>query len=189
MEIWKDIPEYEGYYQISNLGRVKSLARKRKNNPNAYYETKDIILKPYAKNKRYYGIYLMKNNTKRYFLIHRLVAEIFVPNPSKKVQVNHIDGNKENNCASNLEWVTASENIIHAYKNNLRKAPQPWKNKKGKMCPNSKAIIQYNLENNKIREWDSVMDASRELKINFSNIGAVCRGERNTAGGFKWKYK
>jgi len=105
-EKWKDIEGYEGIYQVSNLGGIKTL--------NPRYKNK-IILKPYGKS--YSNIFLYKNNEKRRrYMVHRLVAKAFIPNPENKPMVNHINGVKADNHVSNLEWVTAKENIAHACK-------------------------------------------------------------------------
>lgn len=103
-EIWKDIKGYEGDYQISNLGRVKSRKEQFGNVP------KEIILKPVLTVWGYTRVGLRKNKKAKNYFIHRLVAEAFVPNPYNKIYVNHIDSNKLNNAATNLEWVTAKEN-------------------------------------------------------------------------------
>lgn len=166
-EIWKDIKGYEGLYQVSNLGKVKSLK-------------KNIILKPYIEKKGYLRIDLNKNGKSKHYLIHRLVAEAFIPNPLNKLQINHIDCNKQNNCINNLEWSTNLENAIHAYNNNLR----PFK-------PLRK-INQYDLDGNFIKTWNSIIEASSQFK-NVSNhpqcnISGVLRGLRKTAFGYIWKY-
>lgn len=111
-EIWKDIPNYEGLYQISDLGRIKSL-----------HWGKEKILKQTirSKNYPYYFIGLLKDKKRKYYAIHRLVAEVFVANPNKYTQVDHIDGNKLNNKANNLEWVTPKENTQRAWKIGLAK--------------------------------------------------------------------
>lgn len=119
MEIWKDIKNYEGYYQISNYGRIRSLDRTITNNEGKTYFKKGIILKqtPHS-NKKYklFQVYLCKNNGKKSFKIHRLVALHFVNNPLNKKVVNHIDNNPLNNHYKNLEWVTIKENVNHALK-------------------------------------------------------------------------
>lgn len=122
MEIWKDVKDFEGLYQISNTGKVRSLKR---NNTNGK------ILKSAFNYKGYEVVYFSKNNKKYVRKIHRLVAESFIPNLNHKEQVNHIDGNKANNNVDNLEWCTCRENIIHAYRNNLfEKQRNSHKNKK-----------------------------------------------------------
>lgn len=108
-EIWKDILNFEGEYQISNLGRVKSLPRFKK-------RKEEKILKISKGKRGYYSIVLWKNQKSKTFTIHRLIACHFIPNPENKREVNHIDANKLNNNLSNLEWVTPKENSIHAIK-------------------------------------------------------------------------
>ena len=127
-EIWKDIDfikGFEGLYQVSNKGRVKSLGR-LVNYPNSKWGTlaggvfrPERILKP--KHKRYVGLTLSNKTTKIYPNVHRLVALAFIPNSLNKPCVNHIDGNGLNNCVENLEWVTWEENTKHAYENGLAK--------------------------------------------------------------------
>ena len=120
IEEWKDIPEYEGIYQVSNIGRIKRLEYKRINNlTNTISIFKEHLLKPRIKNNLYFKVTLCKNNEIKAKYIHRLVAITFLPNPENKPQVNHIDGNKLNNNVDNLEWVTESENMQHAYSHNL----------------------------------------------------------------------
>lgn len=106
-EIWKDIKYYEGLYKVSNKGRIKS-----------FHGRKPKILKPQKDRYGYYGVHLCKDGTSCYYHIHRAVAWAFAPN---RVVVNHIDGNHKNNCADNLEWVTASYNTKHAYEIGLKK--------------------------------------------------------------------
>lgn len=123
-EIWKDIKDYEGLYQVSNLGRVKSLKRLNydiNKKQNVYIE-KEMILKYSLNNKGYKMIKLQKNKQKKTIAIHRLVAQTFIPNPNNFEQVNHIDGNKENNCVSNLEWCNNEYNHQHAIEHNLCKS-------------------------------------------------------------------
>jgi hypothetical protein len=108
MEIWHSIEGYEGVYQISSLGRVKRLISNRC--------LKERILKPNTVRDGYQAVKLCKDSLKKVFVIHRLVARAFIQNPQAKPFINHIDGNTSNNCISNLEWCTQSENIIHSYK-------------------------------------------------------------------------
>lgn len=168
-EVWRDIPEYEGLYQVSNYGNVKSLAR---NNCNVCL--KDRILK-YSKNHQgYKQVALFKKSKQKSFKIHKLVALAFIPNPNNYPCINHIDGNKQNNCVDNLEWCTYSHNNKEAYRLGLNKV--------------SKKVNQYDLDNNFIKQWDSLADVQRELKICAINISRVCRGMLNKTGGFKWRY-
>jgi hypothetical protein len=110
-EEWRDIKGYEGKYQVSNLGNVKSLQYKRLG--------KERILIPYISNRGYYTVALSMNSKKAVRTIHRLVAETFVENIEDLPMVNHIDGNKKNNRADNLEWCTQKHNIRHAWENGL----------------------------------------------------------------------
>ena len=116
-EIWKDVQGYEGQYQVSNLGRVKSLKRKLDNGRSV----NEKILNSSGKKKTQYG-YLMVALAGKTFRVNRLVATAFIPNPDNKPVVNHIDGDKENNRADNLEWATISENMLHAYRCGLKAA-------------------------------------------------------------------
>lgn len=129
-EVWKDVKGYEGLYQVSSLGRVKSV---RRYEYTRWYggELKSI------RQGRYLRTSLCKNGKLKTHNIHRLVAEAFIPNPKNKPEVNHIDGNKENNNVNNLEWVTRKENAIHAY--NMGLLPKiPARNQKGKNNGNYK---------------------------------------------------
>ena len=113
-EIWKDIKEYEGLYQVSNLGRVKSFPR----NGTQVNAIKILTLKLH--HTGYYRVTLSKNNKRIDKLVHRLVAETFIPNPNRKPQVNHKDGDKLNNRVDNLEWNTCLENVQHSIYTGLR---------------------------------------------------------------------
>ena len=164
-EVWKDIDGYEGLYQVSNLGRVKSLKNKK-------------ILK-YSKNyKGYCQINLYKNGKRKKYCIHRLVALGYVNNILNKEQVNHIDGNKENNCVYNLEWVTCSENNKHAYKIGLNKSHTERK------------VNQYDKEGNFIKTWESIRDFLRKnnLSLKSSTISRCCKHKIKSAYGYKWEY-
>ena len=116
-EEWKDIPNYEGLYQISNYGIVKSLSKHKRNNS----ISQEMLLKNHINDSGYCVVELHKNKSRKVFRVHRLVAELFITNEQQKPCVNHIDGNKLNNCVDNLEWVTYKENMIHAVKNGLNK--------------------------------------------------------------------
>ncbi|NJR45964.1 MAG: hypothetical protein HC775_09305 [Hyellaceae cyanobacterium CSU_1_1] len=121
-EVFVDISNYEGYYQVSNYGNVRSLDRVIKEKTGKTQTLKGRILKPRINPGGYYHVGLGKNGTRATFAIHQLVARAFIPNPNNKKTVNHINGNKLSNSVSNLEWSTYSENLEHAYKTGLRRA-------------------------------------------------------------------
>lgn len=189
-EIWKDITGFEGLYQVSNLGRIKSLKRNVKN---AHSERiiKEKILKQ-SEGKKYMHVRLSKNCKTSTKLVHRLVAEAFISNFKKLKEVNHLDANPKNNCIDNLEWCSRYDNMQHAKKLGLIKHNKNekcyWYNKYGKDHTCSKKIIQLNKKNEIIKEWDSLADVKRILNIPQSNICRCCQGKRKTAGGFKWQY-
>lgn len=181
-EVFKDVIGYEGLYQISNYGNVKSLKRY-----NIFYcglrneflkrPVKEKILN-FNKSKRgYLQVCLTKNGKYRTFLVHRLVAKTFLDDYNDKLQVNHKDGNKENNYVGNLEWCTASENVKHAFDTGLKK-------------PNAKKVNQYDMNNNYIKTWDSISLFLKENNMNTKggNISSCCKGKRESAYGYKWKY-
>lgn len=177
-EIWKDIENYEGLYQVSNLGRVKSLPRRGTH-------TKEIhILKSCKNHKGYLQVVLTKKCVSKTKSIHRLVAETFIKNKDNLPQVNHIDGNKLNNCVDNLEWVSNYDNLIHSFKIGLRDNMY----KKGKNHCRSVIVNQYDLKGNFIKQWYCIKDVERQLGFNNKNICACCRGKRPTAYGYVWKY-
>ena len=119
-EIWKPIKNYEKYYLVSNYGRIKALERDKKCNT-GYMKTKERIMKPNCCNTEYERVGLVDDNhIRKYYLIHRLVAEAFIPNENNFTEVNHIDGDKHNNKSENLEWCNRSYNLKHAYENGLR---------------------------------------------------------------------
>jgi hypothetical protein len=113
---WKDINNFDGSYQVNNLGQVKSVSRLR--NGNAIYQLQDTIFKP-SICRGYYEVKLTKNKRKIHKLVHRLVAEAFIPNPDNKPFINHMNGNKTDNRVENLEWCTAQENMNHAINTGL----------------------------------------------------------------------
>lgn len=188
-EVWKDIKGYEGLYQVSDYGRIKSVERTIKvvDNTRHPYVKRVIsrILKPVKDSTGYSVVSLGKHNKKA---IHRLVAEAFIPNPENKPHVNHIDGKKTNNVLTNLEWATVSENAIHSHRVLGHKSFNPILGRFGKENPLSKQIIQ--MKNDKIiSEFYGGAEAARKTKINQSAIYMVCNGQRKSAGGFQWKYK
>ena len=174
-EIWKAIKDYEGKYEVSNLGRVKSLERTSRLNR----KIKERILAP----REHTGGYLRVQLSRKDFYIHRLVAETFIPNPENKPMVNHKDGNKHNNCVDNLELVTHSENEKHAYKNNLI-------DKTKLSISHNKPVLQYKLDGKFIKEYKSIKEANdTNPNIHGTSISKCLKGVYKTAGGYIWKYK
>ena len=183
-ELWKDIPEYEGFYQVSSLGRIKSLERKVWIDNKKCYRTLSEKIKSLQKytpkdgSTSYYKIILCKEGKINTFWVHRLVAQAFIDNPDNLSQVNHIDENGLNNCINNLEWCT------HKYNNQY--------GTKNQRCAEKleKPVDQFDKNGNYIRSFKSLDDAAKFLnKTNSSNICKVCKGERKTAYGYIWKYK
>lgn len=172
-EEFRNIVGYEGLYQVSNLGNIKSLER-TKTNHSKYQLVNGRILKSSINHKGYVYVILYKNNKQKGYLVHRLVAEAFIPNPENKPQVNHIDGNKLNNHVSNLEWVSQQENMQHALSNGLKM---------------TKPIYQYDKEGNLIKIWNSIREIQRTLNIPSSLIIRCCKGERKSSHNYIWKYK
>lgn len=181
-EIWKDIENYEGLYQVSNLGKIKSLEHDRKADKGSYTQ-KSRIMKSFIV-RGYYQVRLYKDRKYKNFSIHRLVAQAFIPNLENKAQVNHINGIKTDNRMENLEWCTQSENMIHAYKTGLQKPILGGKNVL------AKAVAQYDKTGKLIKEYQSTMEAERETGISHSNISSCCsnKGRYKTVGGYVWKY-
>lgn len=161
MEKWNVIKDFTNY-EISDLGQVRNI------------KTKKILSDKKVQNG-YKQVGLCVNGKPVRKSIHRLVAEMFVPNDDKKLTVNHKDGDKLNNKASNLEWMTSQENVNHAFTNNLTKV---------KVCP----IIQFDLDDNEIDRFPSIKTIEEKLGYDRSAIIRVCKGRNKTAYGFKWKY-
>lgn len=186
-EVWKDIKGFENLYQVSNLGRIKSLKRY---NPNPKY-IEERILKTKIKKNGYVEVGLYKKGKKYFKTVHRLVADVFVDNIKNKKEVNHKDGNKQNNNADNLEWVTRSENQKHAFKLGLQKVSEHAIKNCLKHVEKTKVKVkQYDLNNNYIQTFDSIEEANRYLKENYNVCGHVWEcivGKRKKTGGFKWE--
>jgi hypothetical protein len=182
-EIWKPIEGYEGLYEVSNLGRVRSLDQvKTKPHPRntsmtMTYKQKGKILKRKINTSGYLYVDLWKDKRPHTIVVHRLVAMAFIPNPDNLPEVNHIDEDKTNPVVTNLEWVTKSENMRHGTCGQ-RMGRKHWK-----------SVVQMDMDGNVIKVWECAQHAHEELGISHTQIIAVCRGKCGSAGGFKWKYK
>lgn len=177
-EVWKDVPNYEGIYKASNFGRIKMVKRTLTDSLGKKINKKEHILKPRTGN-RYYMIALYKNGKREDLLLHRLIAQTFIPNPENKPFVNHKDENCFNNCSDNLMWCTQKENMN-------------WGTINERMSKNSKSkrkVNQYDMDGNFIKQWDCMTDfyKSKGLKLK-TGIIECCKGRRQSHMGYKWKY-
>ena len=175
-EKWKPIKGYEGIYEISNKGRVKSLHRKVRMSEYSYMVFEEHFLTGKRTKSGYIQVSLSKEGKVRQFLLHRLVAEAFIPNPHNLEAVNHKDENKQNNNADNLEWCTAKHNVNHAT------GPERRAEKR------RKAVFQIADTGETIGTYNSIRQAAHATGVNESHISSCCRGKRRTAGGYMWKY-
>jgi hypothetical protein len=175
MEQWKSILGYESYL-VSSLGEVKRI----------YKNKVEKTLTKINNGHDYMCVCLCKNGIAKRFYVHRIVASAFLDNSEKKDEVNHIDGDRQNNSLLNLEWVTRSENHIHRYKVLKRDATN--KGKFGLLNWNSKKVAMYNLNGDLIKIYPAVMEAARDLKINDSSIRGVIYGKQKTCKGHTFKY-
>jgi hypothetical protein len=177
MENWKAIEGYEGLYEISNYGRVKSLSRPVIDKNGVHVRTTDeIFKKPQVDTRGYYRVQLSKNNKHKTHKVHRLVAQAFIPNPENKRDVNHIDAVKTNNFVDNLGWVTNAENIAHAQENKLSYRLR-------------KPVGQYDLNGNLLKTYESAY-ATRQDGFSERNVSSCCNGYYGckTYKKFIWKY-
>lgn len=183
-EIWKDIKGYEGYYQVSNLGRVKSLARIVYDDKGNKHPTKEKILVGGKSYKGYRYVGLNKDGLYKRKAVHRLVAEHFIPNPENKPCVNHKDEVKTNNCVDNLEWLTHKENANYGTCIERRVKHTDWNTHNDSK---KKKVYQYDKELNLIKTWSSTCECEKE-GFKQGHIASCCRGERKTHKGFIWSY-
>lgn len=174
VEEWRPVKGFEGLYEVSNLGRVRSLDRiiKRRNG-NIVYKGK--ILKQQIKKKKRYGIILTKNYNRRNFMVHRLVAEAFIPNPKHLETINHKDENTFNNNVNNLEWMTQRENIL--YGTRTERAKKKIQKKVEKLTKDFEHVEYY----------DSLTDAAIKNNAHISNISSAIHGRYKSCVGYIWR--
>lgn len=193
-EIWKDIKEYEGLYQVSNLGRIKSLPKYRKAY-NGGYITKERMLNGYPNSTGYLRVFLKKNGREKKFFIHRLVAECFIENKDNKPEVNHIDSDFLNNNVNNLEWVNHQENMQHAWKSGRLNHIVDVGKKYGKRTikyaieKRYRKVCMLDNNGNVIKEYNTMTEAWKENNLDSGGLTRCCQGKQSTCGGYKWKYE
>ena len=179
---WKDIVGYENEYQINQFGEIRTL----KDSPKL--KKYDVLKPQISKRNGYVYQMLYKNGKEKLLRVHRLVAMAFLPNPNNLPQVNHKDGNKQNNSVDNLEWCEQSDNMKHAYKNGLQ---IPSENQR-------RAIINTNKLKQKkvcqikdgevINTFSGISEASRQTKISISCISRCCNLKRKSTNGYEWRF-
>ena len=171
-EIWRDIKDYEGYYQISNFGRVKSVKRIACDGKHI----NERILKGGLR-EGYVEVTLSKNNVTRTITVHKLVCNAFIENPNKYPCINHKDEIKTNNRVDNLEWCTQKYNANYGTRN--------------KRCgdKHGKRVIQFDLKGNEIKRWISAAEASRHYGKDRTTIVAACRRKSHISCGYVWRYE
>ena len=176
-EEWRNIKGYEGLYQISNLGRIKSLERFRKGKNGSLASVKEKILKPLITRNGYYQVPLCKNSKLRLYYVHRLVFEAFNGPIPEGYEINHLNEKKFDNRLKNLNLMTHRENIN--YGTGIERSVKNRAN----------GVLQFTLDNILIKEYPSTKQVERELGFNQGNIVNCCKGKIKQAYGFKWKYK
>lgn len=181
-EIWKDIDGYEGLYQISSYGRVRSVEREvvYKNGRKHFYKSQ--IIKPHITAWGYLQVGLHCEDNFKNGRIHRLVAEAFIPNPDNLPQVNHKNEDKTDNRVENLEWCTAK------YNTNYGTARQRMIEKKINSTSRSKQVKQYTLDGQLVKSWESLHECQRN-GYNHSHVSRCCRGIYKQYKGFIWRYE
>ena len=189
-EIWKDIEGYEGFYSVSNLGRVYSRRRER-------------FLTPIITKMGYQRVHLSVDGNVETRAIHRLVAQAFIPNPENKPTVNHINEVKTDNRVENLEWATNLEQNIHGTRMARAIAHTDWKKRSEKIDyaliaskydhvesakKQMRPVLQYDMNGNFIARFPGLSAAARFLGIRAPGICECLKGNRRSCGGYKWKY-
>ncbi|CYW53522.1 TPA: HNH endonuclease [Streptococcus suis] len=179
-ENWKDIVGYEGYYQVSDFGRVRSLDREITKKDGRTMVVRGRVMEGTIKDNGYIQISLWKENKGQSFYLHRLVILAFSDSEPLET-VNHIDGNKRNNNFRNLEWASYRDNNVHAIKNGLNSTKHR-RNKRGSI-----PVLQFDLNANLVKQYPSMRQAHRETGIDCTAIGhSIKKGWK--AGGYIWKY-
>lgn len=173
-EIWKPVVGWEGLYEVSNFGNVRSLDR-YVNQVNCKRFCKGQLLKPTFHKTKYYIVTLRNSGFQKVLKVHQLVMNAFNPNTSnEKLEINHIDGNTHNNRLDNLEWCTHQENLQHASKHNLLSVYKP--------------INQYDLNGNFIKRWNSMKEAREFYNLGINSLRNACKRNSGVHKGYIWRY-
>lgn len=183
MEEWRTIEGYEGMYEVSSQGNVRSLP-KAVDIGVCIQNRKEKFLKQVPDGKGYMMVWFYKDGKRKMHKVHRLVAKAFIPNTENKPEVDHINADKADNRMENLRWVTSRENFHNpiTYKRNAD-------SKRGVLNHKAKAVVQMDMQGNVIREWGCMQDATTALGKKRSHITDCCLGLRDHCLGYKWKYK
>lgn len=194
-EIWKDIKGYEGFYQVSNLGRVRSLPRPIRRGKGVAMSSEKILCCTIDKSTGYRKSVLWRNNTAHRTYVHRLVAEAFIPNNENKPCIDHIDADRTNNIPSNLKWVTYKENNnnpIYTSRNSVSRTGENNHIRRGiygEENPTSKPVVQLNMDGAFVNRYWGAKAIQDELGYASSYITRVCKGKAPAAYGYKWVYE
>lgn len=176
-EIWKDIKEFEGFYQCSNLGHIRSVDRIIIRKNGIPQKTKGCIIKPRKNKNGYMQLSLWKDNKRKMVYVHKIVATEFVDNPMNLGYINHIDGDTTNNIATNLEWCTSSDNLQHSYD----KLDRPV-NKQG---AKKRCVKAFDITGNFVYQFESIAETSRKIKLGESQIRRIINTDKLTKGGLR----
>lgn len=179
MEIWKDVVGYEGLYQVSNEGRVKTLNYKRTGT--------ERIMRHETDKWGYFKLSLYKNGKMKSVRVHRIVAQAFIPNPQNLATVNHKNEIKTDNRVENLEWLSDYDNRM--YGTRLARISIANKGKFVNRKDQSKTVLQFTKEGEFVAEFPSLKEVERQLGFNFGNLSNCCRGKIKHSYGYVWKYK
>lgn len=180
---WRAIPGYEGLYEVSDFGSVRSLFRYKKQ------------LKPSKQSNGYLSVDLFKEKRRKHCLIHRLVAMAFIPNPENLPQINHKDENRTNNTVENLEWCSAKYNMNYGVGGKTRHSKIDYskpcfaENARKNGAKRSKPVLQLSIDGTPLKRYCSAREAHRQTGLHQSHILDCCNGkQRKTVGGFMWRF-